>query len=75
MYRKIVSTFIVLFCFAAPLVYADAIEISGNITANTTWLKSNTYLLKGFVYVKSGATLTIEPGTIIFGEPSAAATR
>jgi hypothetical protein len=39
-----------------------------NITTNTTWSASNKYLLKGFVYVQSGATLTIEPGTIIKGD-------
>ena len=27
-----------------------------------------TYLLNGFVYVKSGATLTIKPGTVIRGD-------
>ncbi|RYY20051.1 MAG: hypothetical protein EOO36_04335 [Cytophagaceae bacterium] len=38
------------------------------ITANTTWSATNQYLLKGYVYVRSGATLTIEPGTIIKGD-------
>lgn len=42
-----------------------AVTVQGNITTNTTWTASNTYLLKGYVYVKNGATLTIEPGTII----------
>lgn len=31
-------------------------------------LKKGTYLLKGWVYVTSGATLTIEPGTVIKGD-------
>lgn len=43
------------------------VEKSGNITASETWTKGNIYLLKGFVYVQSGATLTIEPGTIVKG--------
>ncbi len=34
---------------------------------NTT-LKKGTYLLKGWVYVADGATLTIEPGTVIKGD-------
>lgn len=38
------------------------------ITTNTIWTASNKYLLKDFVYVGSGATLTIEPGTVIFGD-------
>lgn len=41
---------------------------AGDITVNTTWSASNVYLLIGWVYVKSGATLTIEPGTIIRGD-------
>lgn len=38
------------------------------ITANETWTASNRYLLKGLVVVKDGVTLTIEPGTVIFGD-------
>ena len=38
------------------------------ITTNTTWSASNKYLLKGFIYVQSGATLTIEAGTVIKGD-------
>jgi len=41
---------------------------AGDITTNTTWTSGNVYLLNGFVYVKAGATLTIEPGTIIRGD-------
>ena len=39
--------------------------ITGNITSDVTWKASEQYALGGYVYVKSGATLTIEPGTII----------
>ncbi|MBP7272398.1 MAG: hypothetical protein KA974_01065 [Saprospiraceae bacterium] len=42
--------------------------ISGTITSNTTWTANKKYLLKGFVYVEAGATLTIEAGTIIKGD-------
>lgn len=42
--------------------------IRGDITTNTTWTKNNTYVLKGVVVVKNGATLTIEAGTQIRGE-------
>ena len=44
------------------------------ITSNTTWVSSKKYLLKGFVRVKAGATLTIEAGTIIFGDKNTLAT-
>lgn len=41
---------------------------SGNITASETWTNNNIYILSGWVYVKAGATLTIQPGTIIKGD-------
>ncbi|MBC7775499.1 MAG: T9SS type A sorting domain-containing protein [Phycisphaerae bacterium] len=44
------------------------IVVSGDISTNTTWTKTNTYLLNGFVYVLDGVTLTIEAGTIIKGD-------
>lgn len=44
------------------------------ITANTTWTANNVYLLKNYVYVKSGATLTIQPGTVIKGDKDTKAT-
>lgn len=42
--------------------------ITGSISSNTTWKTGNKYVLSGFVYVDKGATLTIEPGTIIKGD-------
>ena len=41
--------------------------VQGDIKANTTWTKDKIYVLKGFVYVTAGVTLTIEKGTIIKG--------
>jgi hypothetical protein len=43
-------------------------EISAPITTNTTWNANTKYILKGNIYVTSGATLTIEPGTVILGD-------
>ena len=40
---------------------------AGDITTNTTLTADKVYLLDGWVYVKSGATLTIDPGTVIRG--------
>ena len=61
---------------AAPLAQAQTacpaaptpVVISGSITTNTTWTSNNIYLLQGFVFVEDGATLTIQPGTIIKGD-------
>ncbi len=43
-------------------------NVSGLITSNTTWTSDNLYILNGKVVVDNGATLTIEPGTIIKGK-------
>lgn len=48
--------------------------IQGNITTNTTLVAGTRYLLKGKVYVQSGATLTIPAGTKIFGDKVSQAT-
>jgi hypothetical protein len=50
------------------------LTIKGSITANTTWKAKDKYLLEGFVYVESGATLTIEPGTIVKGDKASKGT-
>jgi hypothetical protein len=42
--------------------------IKDDITANTTWTKDKRYLLSGNRFVKGGATLTIEAGTVIYGD-------
>lgn len=44
------------------------VVVTSNITENTTWNASEIYELAGRITVESGATLTIEPGTIIKGQ-------
>jgi IPT/TIG domain len=46
----------------------DNVNVTGEITTNTSWTADKIYLLNGFVYVRSGATLTIAPGTVIKGD-------
>ena len=53
-------------CPATPP--APVVVNAQTISTNTTWTRNNIYLLNGFVYVDNGATLTIEPGTIIKGD-------
>lgn len=43
----------------------NALVLSGTLTANKTLTADKQWILKGYVYVPSGITLTIEPGTII----------
>ena len=42
--------------------------LSGSTSENVTLVAGTRYLLKGFVYVRDGATLTIEPGTVVRGD-------
>ncbi|HVS19523.1 MAG TPA: hypothetical protein VMT18_13035 [Planctomycetota bacterium] len=55
------------FVAAAASSSANAAEIlvNADITTSTTWTANNTYNLQKQIYVKNGASLTIEPGTII----------
>ncbi len=58
----------VIFTLALAMSLNAQTVLQGDITTNTTLTANNSYLLSGFVRVNSGATLTIEPGTIIYGE-------
>jgi hypothetical protein len=49
---------------AVPTVIVEA-----NISADVTWTKDKVYELATRVTVLSGATLTIQPGTIVKGQP------
>ena len=46
----------------------DCLEQTGDITEDTTWTKDNCYLLVDLVFVRTGATLTIEAGTTVLGD-------
>jgi len=46
----------------------STIELTGNITSNITLKSDINYVLNGWVYVKSPATITIEAGTVIKGK-------
>lgn len=44
------------------------VTVEGATEADFTFYADSTYLMRGFIYVRSGATLTIQPGTVIKGE-------
>lgn len=44
------------------------VEVTADITGNTTWTKDKIWRLNGFVRVQSGGVLTIEAGTVIIGD-------
>jgi hypothetical protein len=46
---------------------AADVEVTADITTDTTWTADNAYILGKPIFVKEGATLTIQPGTTIYG--------
>lgn len=54
---------------ALPLS-AAVIDVTEDITESTTWTADNVYNLTKQIYVRDGATLCIEPGTVIASEPT-----
>jgi hypothetical protein len=46
----------------------NVVIVDANITSDETWTSDNIYILAARIAVTSGATLTIEPGTIIKGQ-------
>jgi hypothetical protein len=76
--NKIFLSTILLFLFSgaellAQLAPVDSV-IEGNINSNAFLTKNKRYLLRGFVNVNPPATLTIEAGTVIYGEKSSKGT-
>jgi hypothetical protein len=63
--------------FASALAFgslqAADINVPRNITRDTTWTADNTYFLTAYTFVQNGATLTIEPGTVVKGRTSSGA--
>lgn len=59
--HQAISTSNAMFSYVSQVV-----EVQGAITTDTTWTRDKAYVLKDFVAVR-GATLTIEPGTVIYG--------
>jgi hypothetical protein len=49
----------------------EFVNVTADITADTTWTKDKLYVLKQLTYVASG-TLTIQPGTVIAGDAASA---
>ena len=47
---------------------SDNIVVAGTISSDTEWTNDNVYELDGRVAVESGATLTIQEGTIVKGQ-------
>lgn len=66
--RKLSTIISGLMLLSASAFAQTEVTVTGDITSNVTWTADKSYLLKGFVRVQSGAVVTIEPGTKIYGE-------
>ena len=64
-FRKMVLLIAVIGSIIAAAANAAVVTVSGNIAASTTWTADNVYRLTTQIYVLPGATLTIEPGTLV----------
>lgn len=69
MNKKFLQTIIALAAmFTSVNIFAANVSVTTDITTNTSWTNNNTYILYGDIIVKSGATLTIQAGTLIKGD-------
>ena len=56
---------VLLFLFMISALTFAQVNVTADITSNTTWTSNNVYTLDGLIFVDSSYTLTIEPGTVI----------
>ena len=57
-----------------PGLDRPVVVVTGEIAGAISWVKSNYYVLRGAVFIRSGATLNIEAGTTIIGESGSVGT-
>lgn len=54
---------------ALPTIPTKDVYASADGVGTVTWSNDTIYVLRGFIFVNSGQTLTIQPGTVIKGQP------
>jgi len=67
--RSLVPVLFSITAVAGLAVEAGTINVTGNIAVDTLWTPNDEYILNGTIYVVNGATLTVNPGTVIRGRP------
>ena len=66
--KKVFLSFALLAAFIGRSKAYTVVTVQDSISTDTHWTCDQQYLLKGYVYVTAGATLTIDPGCIIRGD-------
>jgi hypothetical protein len=61
------TLFTIVLLITSIFSFAQQEILQGEITSDRFLTSDKTYLLRGFVYVKNGATIHIQPGTIVYG--------
>ena len=62
--RYMLCLFVALILSGAATAHAQ-IVVTDDVTSSATWTAENEYVLDGLIFIDSGVTLTIEPGTVI----------
>lgn len=66
--KKFLLSFGLLMPFLGKAQSFTTVTVQDSISSDTHWTCDQQYLLRGYVYVTAGATLTIDSGTIIRGD-------
>ncbi len=56
-------------CYMKFAVVDGFVDVASNIESDVTWSNDKLVRIHGVSYVRNGATLTIEPGTVVIGQP------
>ena len=67
--KSMLAAIVALLPAAASAATVDVVDADISPSSNVVWTADNEYVLNGLVFVDEGATLTIQPGTIIKGMP------
>ena len=59
---------------SVPGIDKPVVVVTGEVTGSETWINTNYYVLRGAVFVRSGATLNIQEGTRVIGESGSVGT-
>jgi hypothetical protein len=57
-----------------PGIDKPVIVVTGEVTGTEQWTNNNYYVLRGAVFVRDGATLNLQAGTVVIGESGSVGT-